>query len=144
MTCVAASGVLSTVEHTASDALYQYPVATDGEIVIIGMDQYALEMLGPMPWPRSYMADVVSYLNADPENAPAVIGLDVLYIGHSGDPYADAALADTAAAGGNVVVAGAASFGSELVAEGDAFYMDEMALQWLRHHRLCGLCGTLL
>lgn len=128
MTCVAASGVLSTVEHTASDALYQHPVATDGEIVIIGMDQYALEMLGPMPWPRSYMADVVSYLNADPENAPAVIGLDVLYIGHSGDPYADAALADAAAAGGNVVVAGAASFGSELVAEGDAFYMDEMAL----------------
>lgn len=128
MTGIAASGVLSTAENTVSDALYQHPAATDGEIVIIGMDQYALEMLGPLPWPRSYMADVVSYLNADPENAPAVIGLDVLYIGHSGDPDADAALADAAAMGGNVVVAGAATFGSELITEGDEFYMDDMAL----------------
>lgn len=128
MTGIAASGILSTAENTVSDALYQHPAATDGEIVIIGMDQYALEMLGPLPWPRSYMADVVSYLNADPENAPAVIGLDVLYIGHSGDLDADAALADAAAMGGNVVVAGAATFGSELVTEGDQFYMDDMAL----------------
>ena len=51
MTGIAASGVLSTAENTVSDALYQHPVATDGEIVIIGMDQYALEMLGPLPWP---------------------------------------------------------------------------------------------
>lgn len=128
MTGIAASGVLSTVEHAASDALYQHSAATDGEIVIIGMDQYALEVLGPMPWPRSYMADVVSYLNADPEYAPAVIGLDVLYIGHSDDPDADAALAEAAAMGGNVVVAGAAAFGSELVAEGDRFYMEDLSL----------------
>ena len=128
MTAVAASGVLSTAESAASDALYQHPVATDGEIVIIGMDQYALDQLGPLPWPRQYMADVVSYLNADPENAPAVIGLDVLYIGHSGDLDADAALVEAAAMGDNVVVAGAATFGSELVTEGDAFYMDDMSL----------------
>ena len=112
MTAVAASGVLSTAESAASDALYQHPVATDGEIVIIGMDQYALDQLGPLPWPRQYMADVVSYLNSDPENAPAVIGLDVLYIGHSGDLDADAALVEAAAMGDNVVVAGAATFGS--------------------------------
>lgn len=128
MTAVAASGVLSTAESAASDALYQHPVATDGEIVIIGMDQYALDQLGPLPWPRQYMADVVSYLNSDPENAPAVIGLDVLYIGHSGDLDADAALVEAAAMGDNVVVAGAATFGSELVTEGDTFYMDDMSL----------------
>ena len=128
MTAVAASGVLSTAESAASDALYQHPVATDGEIVIIGMDQYALDVLGPLPWPRAYMADVVAYLNADPENAPAVIGLDVLYIGHSGDLEADAALVEAAAIGGNVVVAGAATFGSDLVTEGEDFYMDDMAL----------------
>ena len=128
MTAVAASGILRTAESAVSDALYQHPVATDGEIVIIGMDQYALDQLGPMPWPRSYMADVVAYLNADPENAPAVIGLDVLYIGHSGDLEADAALVEAAAMGGNVVVAGAATFGSELVTEGETFYMEDMSL----------------
>ena len=128
MTGVAASGVLSTAESTVSDALYQHPIATDGEIVIIGMDQYALDALGPLPWPRQYMADVVSYLNADPENAPAVIGLDVLYIGHSGDLDADAALVEAAAMGDNVVVAGAATFGSEIVTEGETFYMDDMSL----------------
>ena len=131
MTAVAASGVLHAAENTVSDALYQRPHAPDGEIVVIGMDQYALEMLGPLPWPRSYMADVVSFLNADPDNAPAVIGLDVLYIGESGDPDADAALAAAAEMGGNVVVAGAATFGSELVTEGETFYMDDMAvLAW--------------
>ena len=127
MTAVAASGVLSTAESTASDALFQHAVATDGEIVIIGMDQYSLDQLGPLPWPRSYMADVVAYLNADPETAPAVIGLDVLYIGHSGDPDADNALVEAAAMGNNVVVAGAATFSSELVSHGDAFYMDDMS-----------------
>ena len=128
MTAVAASGVLSTAESAASDALFQHSVATDGEIVIIGMDQYALDQLGPLPWPRSYMADVVAYLNADPETAPAVIGLDILYIGHSGDPDADAALVEAAAMGNNVVVAGAATFGSELVSDGDEFHMDDMAM----------------
>ena len=73
MTGIAASGVLHAAESAVSDKLYQRPAATDGEIVIIGMDQYALEVLGPLPWPRSYMADVVSFLNADPDNAPAAV-----------------------------------------------------------------------
>ena len=131
MTVVAASGLLRSVDNTVSDALYQQPSATDGEIVVIGMDQYALDLLGPMPWPRDYMADVINYLNADPETAPAVIGVDVLYVGESGDPNADAALAEAAAYGENVVVASAATFGSDLVTEGSEFYMDTMAvLAW--------------
>lgn len=130
-TGIAASGILRTADNTVSDALYQQPSATDGEIVVIGMDQYALDVLGPMPWPRDYMADVINYLNADPENAPAVIGVDVLYVGQSGDSDADAALTEAAAYGENVVVASAATFGSDLVTEGSDFYMDTMAvLAW--------------
>lgn len=131
LTLIAATGLLRSADNTVSDALYQQPSATDGEIVVVGMDQYALDVLGPMPWPRDYMADVINYLNADPESAPAVIGVDVLYAGQSGDPNADAALAEAAAYGENVVVASAATFGSDLVTEGSDFYMDTMAvLAW--------------
>lgn len=130
-TAAAGSGLLDRADGAVSDALYQRPSAADGQIVVVGLDQRALDALGPMPWPRSYMADAVNWLNADPELAPAVIGVDVLYAGESADPQADAALADAAAAGGNVVTAAAATFGSSLRVEDGGFYMDSRsALAW--------------
>jgi len=131
LTAIAASGALSGADGVASDALYQRPSATDGEIVIIGMDQRAIDAFGPMPWPRDIMADAIQYLNADPARAPAVIGVDVLYVGEGADPSADELLVDAAAYGGNVVTAAAATFGSELVAQDGDFYLDTMAvLAW--------------
>lgn len=130
-TAVAGFGLLDSPDGSVSDALYQRPAASDGEIVVIGMDQRALDALGPMPWPRSYMADAINYLNSDPELSPAVIGIDVLYVGESADPGGDAALADAAELGGNVVTAAAATFGSGLVEGTDGFYMDTRAvLAW--------------
>ena len=130
-TAVAGFGLLDSPDGAVSDALYQRPTASDGEIVVIGMDQRALDALGPMPWPRAYMADAINYLNSDPEQSPAVIGVDVLYVGQSADPGGDAALADAAELGGNVVTAAAATFGSGLVEGGDGFYMDTRAvLAW--------------
>lgn len=111
------------VENAVADRLYQVPQATDGEIVIVGIDAAALERFGPMPWPRSVMAEVIDVLNnADPLCRPAVIGVDVLYAGES-DPEEDAALAEAAASGGNVVMASAATFGSQLVETDEDFYM---------------------
>ena len=131
LTATAGLGLLSNLDGAVSDALYHSPVATDGEIVVIGMDQASLDVLGPMPWPRSYMADVIGLLNADPDTAPAVIGVDVLYVGESADPDSDAYLADTAEWGSNVVTSAAAAFGSDLVENSDGFYMDTMAvLAW--------------
>jgi len=131
LTAASASGALSGADGVASDALYHRPSATDGEIVVIGMDQRAIDAFGPMPWPRDIMADAINYLNADPEQAPAVIGIDVLFVSGSGDPAADELLVDAAAYGGNVVTAAAATFGSELVTEGGDFYMDTRAvLAW--------------
>ena len=125
------SGVLDGVDGSVSDALYQRPGMTDGEIVVIGMDQRAIEELGPMPWPRDIMADVVAYLNSDPEQKPAVIGIDVLYVGESADPDADAYFAEIAAEGENLVVASAASFGNSIVDDGETFYLDERSvLYW--------------
>ncbi|MBR3704122.1 MAG: adenylate/guanylate cyclase domain-containing protein [Oscillospiraceae bacterium] len=131
LTAIAASPLLRGADGAVSDALYHRESATDGEIVLIGLDQHSLEELGPWPWPRDYMADVISILNADSETAPAVIGIDVLYVGESADPYADAYLADTAEWGENVVTAAAATFGSALVTDEDSFGMDTMAvLAW--------------
>ena len=132
ITAVFLSGWLFTSDSRVSDLLYQHAKPRDGEIVVIGMDQRAIDMLGPMPWPRSVMADAISYLNeADPDRRPALIGIDVLYVGESGDPFSDAYLAAVAGDGGNVVVACAATFGSSLVENGDEFYMDQRSvLAW--------------
>ncbi len=128
LTAVAWSGILDSVDGTVSDALYQHPEMTDGEIIVIGMDQRAVEALGPMPWPRDIMADALAYLNSDPEQKPAVIGIDVLYVGASADPDADAYLAEVAADGENLVLASAATFDSRIVDNGDSFYLDERAV----------------
>ncbi|MBE7009782.1 MAG: adenylate/guanylate cyclase domain-containing protein [Ruminococcaceae bacterium] len=131
MTALAASGLLDAADGSASDALYQHQNGTDGEIVVIGMDQRALEELGPLPWPRSYVAEAIEYLNSDPDARPAVIGIDVLYVGESADPDADAFLVEAAEEYGNVVFASAATFGSEIVHTEDSFYLDDRAvLAW--------------
>ena len=63
---IAWSGILTGIDGSVSDLLYQRPGMTDGEIVVIGMDQRAVEELGPMPWPRDIMADVLACLNLPP------------------------------------------------------------------------------
>ena len=131
LTALAALGVLYTLDATVSDALYQRPAATDGKIVVVGMDQKAVDALGPMPWSRKVMASALAYLNADPQRRPAAIGVDVLYVGTSSEAGADDALIAAAEAGGNVVFASAATFGSTLVTEGGEFYVDSRAvLAW--------------
>ena len=63
ITAIFLSGWLFTTDARASDLLYQHARPTDGEIIVIGMDQRAIDMLGPMPWPRSVMADAIGYLS---------------------------------------------------------------------------------
>ena len=114
--CIAA-GWLDSIDQPACDRFYQKPGAGSSDIIVIGMDQATLQVLGPMPWPRSYMAEVISYLNnAAPGVRPAVIGIDVLFSGENReDPASDRQLAEAASQFGNVVVASAAVFGSQLV-----------------------------
>lgn len=127
-TLLAASGLLDAWDNTVSDALYQRQQATDGEILVVGIDRKALEELGPMPWPRSVMADVISILNSV-EEKPSAIAIDVLYIGESADPDSDAYLAAAAENGGNVVTASAATFGSDIVMSDSSFLVDKRSVQ---------------
>lgn len=124
------TSLLYAQDASLADALYQRPVPQDGTIVLINIDQASLDELGPFAsWGRAAMGDVVNTLNADPDTAPAVIALDVLYVGESDDPGGDAYLAEACAGGCPVVAACAGTFGSELAETADGgFYMDEYAL----------------
>ncbi len=96
---------LLALDIRAQDALYQSPKLPNPDIYVIGIDEATLRELGPWhTWGRDIMANMLDTLNADPANAPAVIGVDVSYFGDT-QPEADTALAAAAARGGNVVVA---------------------------------------
>lgn len=67
------AGFLDTWESKISDSLYSPGVALD-DIVIVAIDDKSLQDLGQWPWPRSYFADVIYYLNQS-----TVIGMDLSF-----------------------------------------------------------------
>ena len=123
------AGAFYQPDQMLADCLYQSPEALDGNIFVIGIDERAMEDIGPyQTWGRDVMAMAIEALNADASCRPAVIGVDVLYTGES-DPDLDAYLVEAAGACGNVVVASVANMGSELVTQEDGhFYMDDYAV----------------
>ena len=105
-------GVLDRPDRWMEDALYQSPKSLDGTIIVIGIDDKALEEIGPYnTWDRNVMASALEALNKDPANKPAVVAIDTLYTGES-DPDADGRLAKAANDLGNVITASFASIGS--------------------------------
>ena len=127
---ICASNIMYAQDTYLSDALYQKPSPQDGQIVLINIDQASLDALGPFPaWGRALMGDVINILNEDPAQAPAVIALDVLYVGASDDPDGDAYLAEACANSCPVVTACAGTFGTQIAENADgSFYMDDYAL----------------
>lgn len=123
LTAVIASGLLDHPDQYISDKIYQKAGSAADNIVVIGLDEASLDALGPLPWPRSYMAEAISYLNnADPECRPAVIGIDVVYTGNSLDEDIDRQLVNAAGQYDNIVLASAAVFGSEASADENGIY----------------------
>ncbi len=90
------SGLLYSLDNRVTDALIQQRRSSSGEIVVIGIDGKTMDRLGnPMQWSRSVMARVIRHLNSDPENRPAVIGIDMLFAGGNiADPEGDMELAE--------------------------------------------------
>ena len=103
--------LLVAPDHIVSDALFQRRMAASGEIVMVGIDPRGIEAFGPWPWTRDIMAMAVENLNADPENRPAAIGIDVVYGGYSIYPEDDEYLVSALGEYGNVVVACFAEYG---------------------------------
>ncbi len=105
------SGAFLTIDHLATDKLYQQPRGISARIKIIGIDEKTLAAYGPVQtWSRSRYADLIRLLNQDEQMKPTVIGFDILFTGHFEDENVDASengdldLAETAKESGNVVV----------------------------------------
>ena len=129
LTLLAAIGVLRTADLAVSDAWYQTRSAMDGNIVIVAIDQQALEDIGPyQQWGRDVAAQTIETLNLAEDCRPAVIALDILYAGET-EPEMDEWLAEAAGEYGNVIAAAAAEFGTALTGDGRGDYrLDSFAV----------------
>lgn len=130
LTLLAGLGAMDSIDSAASDALYQTRSASDGEVLLIGIDDRAIDELGPFgQWSRSVIADVLDVLNESEDCRPAAIGIDVLYTGQSPEPETDVRLAESAGRYGNVVTACIADFGTAMEENGDGgYYLNDFAV----------------
>lgn len=126
LTLLAKWKILDKVDLSLSDRLYQQPVAVDGNIVIIKIDEKALDRYGPyQDWNREKAAEVIERLNQSEDKKPAVIAVDILYSSKAA-PEADEAL--VGAMEDNVVMACAAAFDSGFVEDSTGFIHNSFQL----------------
>lgn len=116
------TGVGRHTELQASDRFFQRGEGITGEIFLIEIDEKSLEELGPyQTWTRDYVASAIELLNEKGENKPAVIGVDVLYIGQT-TREADGHLVEACEEGGNVVVGSLFNFDTSLLQDETGSY----------------------
>ncbi|SFB82989.1 CHASE2 domain-containing protein [Butyrivibrio sp. YAB3001] len=107
--------VVNRADKWLQDAFFQKPQAVSSEVVIIGIDDETIEKLGAYnTWDRHVMAKALEVLSSAPDNKPAVVAIDALYIGDT-ESEADEHLAKAASNLGNVIVASAGVFGSGFI-----------------------------
>jgi len=88
-----------------------------GDVVIIGIDDRAMDELGPFStWGRGKIAELIRTLNVSEDIRPAAICLDIVFSGET-NAEDDAALAEAAAEYGNVVIGSSVTFGTSLNAD---------------------------
>lgn len=129
LTLPAGLGLLDSVDLAASDAWYQSRSAPEEDIVLVGIDQRAVDEIGAyQDWDRDVIAMVLEALNESEDCRPAAIALDILYVGES-DPDMDEWLAEAAGAYGNVITACAAQFDSTFVEYApEQFYLERVSM----------------
>jgi len=99
------SQCLYSFDKMITDRIYQAPSVTSSAIKIIAIDERTIQAYGDISiWSREIPARLVEKLNKDPENAPAVIGFDVMYVTEK-TVEGDERFAESCAAAGNVVTA---------------------------------------
>ncbi len=99
------SQCLYSFDKMLTDRIYQAPSVTSSVIKIIAIDERTIQEYGDIStWSREIPAQLVETLNAEEENAPAVIGFDVMYVSQK-DAEGDGRFAGACASGGNVITA---------------------------------------
>ena len=126
VTALLGVGSLDRVDKWVQDSLFQRRGVSRRDILIIGIDDDAMDILGPYnTWGRGVIAAALETLASDPDKKPAVTAVDVLYDGEN-DEASDARLANAARELGNVVTASLAVFGETITWEnGRAVSVDE-------------------
>ena len=105
-------GFLKSPETKLSDAFYQSPKLASPDIYVIGIDEPTLSRYGSFTdWSREKTAELIELLSADPENAPAVIAVDIGFYSEK-DPAVDERLTAAVKKAGNVVLVSTATFGT--------------------------------
>jgi serine phosphatase RsbU (regulator of sigma subunit)/CHASE2 domain-containing sensor protein len=110
-------GVTTPIEKfelASGDQLFRLrgKLPPDDSVVIVAIDDFSFSWNGlQWPWPRDYLAQIVTALHRD---GAAVIGLDILLAEPSPDPQADSALADAIRQAGNVVSIGQVVYDPDL------------------------------
>ena len=99
------SQCLYSFDKMITDRIYQRPSVTNSAIKIIAIDERTIQAYGDVSiWSREIPARLMEKLNADPENAPAVIGFDVMYVTEK-EAEGDVRFAEACRGAGNVVTA---------------------------------------
>ncbi len=114
ITAFCASGILFSINARINDDLYQKTGVANPDIAVIGIDSDSIDAFGPFPWDRKIFAELINLLNKDRENAPAVIGIDVLFTGKS-DEISDKMLVEAVRNSQNVVISGTANYTTRFV-----------------------------
>lgn len=130
ITVLMGSGLFTLPDLTLSDRLYQHSHVPRERVILVGLDDAALELYGPYSsWDRSIITSVIQALNQSEDCHPAVIGIDMIFSGTSA-PELDGELVEAAGEYGNVIVASIAEFGEELAQREDgSYYLDTEAVR---------------
>ncbi len=106
--------IFYSVDAFFTDRIYSRLNGTDPKIIIVGIDEESLGEYGSFTlWSREKLAELIEKLYEDPQNTPAVMGLDFILSDHF-DETADEALVEAAKlCDGNIVI------GSNIVYRGN-------------------------
>lgn len=120
--------VMDAADTYLADTLYQQPRAVDGNIVIVAIDEKALEQYGAyQDWNREKVAETILFLNHSESCHPAAIGIDILYSAEN-TADTDKSLVDAVKKYDNVIMASAAAFDTGFVEEEDGFIHDSFQI----------------
>lgn len=94
-----------SIEARLSDTLYAQLEGTSRKIKLITVDEETLKAYGDFNiWSRDKCAELIAYMYSDMDVAPAVMGMDFLFVSEM-DSKTDAILSDACKQGGEVVFA---------------------------------------
>ena len=114
LTIICALNLFQGTDFSIQDKLYQKRGVTSPDIVIVGIDDKALDEIGPyQDWNRDIVAAAVDYLNKSEEIHPSAICLDIVYAGKRDAEY-DNYLVNSCSKFNNVVAGSAGALTNDV------------------------------